>query len=160
MNFLIQNRQNLTQMIVCVIIFQVGEAFLTLITVSLPSLFGLLKSDSHRNLSKRRRVERILGWLSQITTVRRVDMRRMSSPKSKKTSENNSPTPTTPNINITNEQSPLVVYEGDYENILVETGFVFCEKSNFLCKLHCKKKYQNMLSALNVVGKHYTFISF
>ena len=106
MNFLIQNRQNLTQMIVCVIIFQVGEAFLTLITVSLPSLFGMLKSDSHRNLSKRRRVERILGWLSQITTVRRVDMRRMSSPKPKKTSENNSTTPTTPNITITNEQSP------------------------------------------------------
>ena len=50
----------------------------------LPSMFGMLKSDTHRDLSNRRRDEHILAWLARITTVRRVDMRGAAAPSARR----------------------------------------------------------------------------
>ena len=52
----------------------VGETFLTIATVMLPSMLGMDKSSSHQELTEQRRDAQILMWLNKITTTRKVDV--------------------------------------------------------------------------------------
>ncbi len=54
----------------------VGETFLTIGTVMLPSLLGMDKSSSHQGLAEQRRDTQILTWLSKITTMGKVSLNR------------------------------------------------------------------------------------
>ena len=57
------------------------ETLLTIGTVALPSMLGMLRSSSHQVLSDRRRKSKIRAWLEKITTNRRVRVNRNKSIK-------------------------------------------------------------------------------
>ena len=53
---------------------EVGETMLTVGTVTLPSVLGMLKSQTHQSLSDKRRNSHIRIWLEKITTTRKVNL--------------------------------------------------------------------------------------
>ncbi len=52
----------------------IGDTFLTMGTVMLPTLLGVSKSASHQGLRDQRRDARILTWLNKITTTHNVNV--------------------------------------------------------------------------------------
>ena len=53
---------------------EVGETMLTVATVTLPSVLGMMKSTPHKDLSDQRREYHLRTWLDTITTTRKVNM--------------------------------------------------------------------------------------
>ena len=55
---------------------EVGETMLTIATATLPSVLGMLKSETHQDLSDQRRESHLRTWLDKITTTRKVNLNR------------------------------------------------------------------------------------
>ena len=53
---------------------EVGETMLTIATATLPSVLGMLKSETHQDLSDQRRESHLRTWLEKITTTRKVNL--------------------------------------------------------------------------------------
>ena len=53
---------------------EVGETMLTIATATLPSVLGMLKSETHQELSDQRRESHLRTWLEKITTTRKVNL--------------------------------------------------------------------------------------
>ena len=53
---------------------EVGETMLTIATATLPSVLGMLKSETHQELSDQRRGSHLRTWLEKITTTRKVNL--------------------------------------------------------------------------------------
>ncbi len=53
---------------------EVGETLLTVATVTLPSVLGMMKSSSHKSLSDQRRDSYLRTWLENVTTTRKVNV--------------------------------------------------------------------------------------